>query len=295
MCRSRSATWTIPAAISLADHPQLFRVFSPATTIHTRMETFWHWLRLRHLLDETYFTFDANQYDRLFDEELDKVIARTPDPTHRQALEHLRGFDWLSYVSSWVRHAGYRDYREVQEKTHDIVVKLLTGTLFRGYDPRIHGPMDKRFKASVANSVRNLVAKEKTRRRYLPSVPIGQEFTPGGVTAEDLPARSPTDDEKIIEDFRKLVRKRLGGLGVAVLDARLDSIETQSLVGSPALGSPGKWVIKRIVQQVKQLAQEYAGSLGDPELLRRVEKAMAGESETIGRRRAAMAVARLGA
>jgi hypothetical protein len=255
------------------------------------METFWHWLRLRHLLDETYFTFDANQYDRLFDEELDKVIARTPDPTHRQALEHLRGFDWLSYVSSWVRHAGYRDYREVQEKTHDIVVKLLTGTLFRGYDPRIHGPMDKRFKASVANSVRNLVAKEKTRRRYLPSVPIGQEFTPGGVTAEDLPARSPTDDEKVIHDFRRLVRKRLGDLGLAVLDARLDGIETKALVGSPALGSPGKHRITMVVAGIKALARNFAASLDDPELLRRVERAMGREEETAAKRRATAAMA----
>ena len=50
------------------------------------------------------------------------------------------------------------------------------GKLFSGYDPRVHGPMDKRFKASVANSIRNLVAKEKTRRRYLPTTSIAQEF-----------------------------------------------------------------------------------------------------------------------
>ncbi len=142
------------------------------------METFWHWLRLRHLLDETYFTFDANQYDRLFDEELDKVIARTPDPTHRQALEHLRGFDWIGYVSSWVRHAGFRDYREVQERTHEVVVKLLMGKLFRGYDPRVHGPMQLRFRRSVGNAVRNLVEKERNRRRNVPTTSISQEFSP---------------------------------------------------------------------------------------------------------------------
>jgi hypothetical protein len=42
------------------------------------------------------------------------------------------------------------------------------------------------------------------------------------------------------------------------------------------------------------LAREYAASLSDPELLQRIEKAMADESETVGRRRAAMA-ARQGA
>jgi hypothetical protein len=179
------------------------------------METFWQWLNLQSLLRETYFSFDAKQYDHLFDDELEKVIARTSHPAHRQALEHLRGFDWLSYIAGWVRHAGFRDYREVQEKTHEVVVTLLTGKLFRGYDPRIHGPMDLRFKASVANTVRNLVAKEKTRRRYLPTTSIAQEFVPGSVTAEELPAKSARDDDsQVIENFREMVLRRLGGLGL---------------------------------------------------------------------------------
>ena len=251
------------------------------------METFWHWLWLRQLLAETYFTFDANQYNALFDSELEKVVARVKDP---RSLEAMRGFDWLAYISSWVRHAGYRDQREIQERAHEVVVKLLMGQLFRGYDPRIHGPMDKRFKASVANSIRNLVAKEKTRRRYVPTVPIAQEFTPGSVTADDLPTKPARDedDSKVIENFRELVLKRLGGLGLAVLDGRLDGIETKSLVGCPSLGSPGKWTIKKVVAGIKALAQEFFR--GDPDLLRMVEKAMEAESETIGRRRAAMAM-----
>ena len=118
----------------------------------------------------------------------------------------------------------------------------------------------------------------------------GQEFEPGGITADDLPAKSvQEDDEKVIDDFREMVLKRLEGLGLAVLDARLDGEETKSRVGYPSLGSPGKWVVKKIVQQVKQLAREYAASLGDPELLRRIERATEAEQETIGRRRAAMA------
>ena len=89
--------------------------------------------------------------------------------------------------------------------------------------------------------------KERNRKRLLPTISIGQEFQPGGVTAEELPAALPTDDEKIIDDFRKLVRKRLGEIGLAVLDVRLGGGETKSLVGSPSLGGPGKWVIKRVV------------------------------------------------
>ena len=77
------------------------------------------------------------------------VITKDSDPAHKQTLERLRGFDWLSYIAASVWHAGFRDRRERDEKTHEVVVKLLTGKLFKGYDPRLHGPMDLRFKRSV--------------------------------------------------------------------------------------------------------------------------------------------------
>ena len=64
-------------------------------------------------------------------------------------------------------NAGYRDQRERDEKTHDIVTKLLLGTLFRGYDPQRHGPMELRFRCAVKNAVRNLVEKERNRRLAL--------------------------------------------------------------------------------------------------------------------------------
>ena len=170
-------------------------------------------------------------------------------------------------------------------------MQLLTGRLFRGYDPSQHGPMELRFRRSVGNAVRNLVEKEKTRRRNIPTVPVAQEFTPGSVTPDDLPAPpARDDDERVVDDFRALVRRRLGDLAVAVLDARLDGIETKALVGSPSLGNPGKWTVKKVVAGIKALAREFFR--GDPELLQRVEKAMAGESETVGKRRAAMAARR---
>ena len=134
----------------------------------------------------------------------------------------MKGFDWVNYIAATVRNAGYRDYREGQEKTHEVVVKLLTGKLFRGFDQHDSGPIDLRFKRSVANAVKNLVELDRNRRHYLPTVPIQQTFTPGGVTADRLPARSvPTDDEEAVENFRKLLRDRLGGLAVAVFDLRL--------------------------------------------------------------------------
>jgi hypothetical protein len=246
------------------------------------METFWQWLARIRLLGETYYGLDPAEYNELFDQELEKVVQRTRDPAHRQALERMRGFGWMGYIAAAVRNAGFHDQREIQERAHDVAVKLLVGGLFRDYDERRHGPMDLRFKRSVGNAIRNMVELERNRRRLLPTVPLDQEAEPGSMTSSD-------SGEKVVNNFRRLVKRRLGQLGVAVLDVRLAGGETKSLVGCPALGSPGKWGVKRAVQQIKQLAREYAASLGDSELLRRIEKAMASEEETIAKRRTATA------
>ena len=215
------------------------------------METFYEWLsRPGHSLPalaaskRTTVSIPA-QYNQLFDDELQKLSVSSPE--HQQAVERMRGFNWVGYIAKSLRNVGYRDQREVQERTHDIVTKLLTGTLFRNFDEKMHGPLDLRFKRSVANAIRNLVERERNRRRFIPTVSIGQDFQPGGVM--DVPDRASVEtDEKVIDDFRELVRRRLGEIGVSVLDVRLADGETKSLVGNPSLGSPGKWIIKRTVQ-----------------------------------------------
>lgn len=264
------------------------------------MRTFHEWVsqatllaRLRLL--ETYYSFDPHAYDQLFDEELEKILTRTRDPAHRRVLERMRGFSWLAYIAASVRHADWHDQREVQERSHDIATKLLVGRLFTGFDERISGPMDLRFKTAVANALRNMAERERNQRRLLPTVSIQQEFDPGGVTADELPARwsgQEEDDERLVHDFRRLVRRRLGDLGVAVLDTRLAGEETKSLVGRPEFGSPGKFVVKRVVCQVKELAREYAVMVGNQDLLRRIERARAAEEETMAKRRAAMTARR---
>jgi hypothetical protein len=250
------------------------------------MQTFLEWLstygilaRLRLL--ETYYSFDPAEYNALFDSELQKL--RVSNPQHQHAIESMRGFNWVGYIGKSVRNAGYRDQREVQERTHDVVAKLLMGTLFRNYDERVHGPLDLRFKRSVSNAIRNMAEKERNQRRLLPSVPIDQEFRPGGVA--DLPDRiSPVHDERVIADFRQLLRDRLGDLAVAIFDLRMDGGETKSLIGSPAVGSPSAFAIKAAVQRIKVLAREYAGSVGDPMFVRDVERAFQREAETVQKR-----------
>ena len=88
-----------------------------------------------------------------------------------------------------MHHAGCHDQREVEERTHEIAVKLLTGKLFTGFDERRSGPMDLRFKTSVGNAIRNMVEKEQNRRRLLPTVPIGQEFEPGRTSRTGMTTR----------------------------------------------------------------------------------------------------------
>jgi hypothetical protein len=212
------------------------------------MHNFYEWIEIQSILGrlsliETYFSFNAAGYNRIFQDELAKVHERTEDPEHRAALEKMQGFDWVAYIAASIRRAGWRDQREVQEKAHDLVTKLLIGTLFRGFDEKVSGPMDLRFKRSVANGVRNLVEKERNRRRLLPAIPIGQKFEPGTVTTDELPGRRATHDEAVVDNFRQLVRSRLGQLGLAVLDARLAGQETKSLIGRADLGSPDKNII----------------------------------------------------
>ena len=114
----------------------------------------------------------------------------------------------------------------------------------------------------------------------VPTVPIitGQEAT----GAADLPGDE--HDERLIDDFRHLVRNRLGHLGLAVFDARLNGQETKSLVGREDLGSPGRFVIKRVVGEIKALAREYAQRLDDPAFIRDIERAMGREGATVAKR-----------
>ena len=114
----------------------------------------------------------------------------------------------------------------------------------------------------------------------MPTVPIGQE------RGDDLPDRtSAENDEKVIDDFRQPCAEsawvnwesRSWTLGLA-------GQETKSLVGRADLGSPGRFVIKRVGARDQGSGEEYAQRLGDPAFLREIERAMAREETTVQRR-----------
>jgi hypothetical protein len=238
------------------------------------------WLLLRE-------NFNPAAYDDLFDRELDAVLPTLRNPDDRQRLTSMRGFGWTNYIAACLRNAGFREQGDLEERIHDVVVKLLVspGGLFRGYDERRHGPLDLRFKRSVANAVKNVVEKENNRKKYLPSVPLRTEFVPGGVRAEDLPARPEHDhDGRIIDGFRNLLQTRHGDLAVAIFNARLEGRQMKDLVGLPELDRPGRHVVKQVVQEIKTAARDYAQRLDDPDFLRRVERLLDAESATVARR-----------
>jgi len=250
------------------------------------MQNFWEWLTL----GENYFTYDPAEYDKLFNEELETLIRRMTDPQIRKKLEAMREFRWTAYIAAALRSAGFSEYRDNRERVSDIISKLLVGTLFRGYDPSRHGPFDLRFKRSVGNAVRNQAELHKNRQKRLPAVPLQQAFEPGGVRYADIPAWRSDDphDDRLIHQFQALVLRQLGTLGSAILDARLNGGETKALVGFPDLGNPSAYHVKVAVQQIKQLARDFAIQSGESDFANMIDAAMRREAATIDKRRAAM-------
>lgn len=255
------------------------------------MHTFFEWLDTRpvvwaiqRLLENAEF-FDRAAFNRVFDQELRSTLDRISASEAREEARNLLGWDWINYIESSLKSAGFRDPNDLQEHTQGIVVKLLVqpGQLFRGWKPQQHGPLDRRFKNSVWNAIRNIAEKEQTRHRYLPSRSIGTTFEPGDVMASELKARQSGRHE-VIEEFRTLVYSRLGELALTVLDHRLEGRETKELIGLPSLGTPSRHQVKQAVRAIKAVAQQFAQQTGDTGFLRMIEAAMAKESETVRKR-----------
>ena len=82
-------------------------------------------------------------------------------------------------------------------------------------------------------------------------------------------------DQRIVDDFRQFVRTRLGFLGLAVLDSRLDGDDPHLLISEIGLRSPTAHVLKTLTRRVELLAVEYGLAKGDPKFLKRVEAALA--------------------
>jgi len=249
------------------------------------MKTFVEWLTVQPVeallrLIEAAAFFDPTDYNVAFEKGLESVLSRIRDTDLRQQVSALRGFDWGNYIARSLRRSGIRDENDIQEHLHEIVVKLLLspGKLFQGWNPQRHGPLDRRFKRSVWNAIRNIAEKQRNRR-WVAADPT--------VMADRLPGRQPYSG--LLDDFRRLVGERLGRLAAAILDWRLQGLDTKELVGKSELGSPSSYAIKREVQGLKDFAQRFAAQSGDPRFLNLVTTAMDQEAQTVGKRQRAVA------
>ena len=229
------------------------------------------------LLENAEF-FNPQDYNPVFDGELEKVAQHQPPEVRKEVLG-LRGFDWGNYLARSLVRAGFRG-DDVQEHFHNIVMKLILspGKLFQGWNPKKHGPLERRFRASVWNAIRNIVEKRRNYRRWMISADPA-------IMAERQPSRQPYSG--VLDEFRKLVAEKLGTLAAAILDWRLQGQDTKDLVGKVELGCPSGYAIKREVGEIKKLAHRFASDRGEQVFMARVERAMTDEAATVAKRRAA--------
>ncbi len=253
------------------------------------MHTFIEHVRLDRIatsvrrLRENFYGLDHEAYDQLFATELKRLSLQAKAPKSKAHLEDMaNNFKFTAYVASSIRQSGVQDEQERNQRTHDVISKLLLGRLFE-FDPDVI-PFIARFKTSVANAIRNQSAKQANRSRLLPSIPILNE--PGvGVSPDEIPGRDLSSlDDKLIDEFRSLVDSRIGSLGTAVFNLRLNGGDTKSLVGSDEHGQPTSYRIKQVVVGIKQIAHEFAQERGDDEFLRQVTRAMDSEQRTVEKR-----------
>ena len=225
--------------------------------------------------------FKPTDYNPVFRGELEKLAQSHHDPEVREQIETMKGFDWGHYISRSLVRAGFRA-DEVQEQFHNIVVKLLLspGRLFKSWNPEQHGPLERRFRASVWNAIRNIAEKNSNYQKWM-------TVADPTVMAQRFSGRLPHSD--VLDNFRRSVSEKLGKLGLAILDQRLAGKETKALVGQAELNHPSVYTIKMTVQAVKTLAQQFAARLDDPAFSKMVSAAMDREAKTVAKRKQAVA------
>ena len=252
------------------------------------MKNIWEWFNqlntagLLQLLEAAAF-FDPQSYNAVFEKELEELTDRIDDEGARQEISDLKGFDFAGYILNSLKRAGIRNDDAQQEDFHQIAVKLLVspGKLFTGWEPRKHGPLERRFRAATWNAIRNLVEKNRNRRKWMmPADP--------SVMADKFAGRQ-YHNKDILEEFRQLVAQRLGQLALAILDQRLSGEDTKNLVGRAEIGMPSAFYVKREVQAIKELAKRFAARLGESTFANMVATAMERQSATVEKRKSAIA------
>jgi hypothetical protein len=232
------------------------------------------WLRMPvgDLLREISELFPKRGIQDLFDREVQRLRERTDDPVALNHLDEFGRLDAVAYLDSSLRRAGFHE-NERDALVHDICVKLLMGSFFKGWTGQ---SLVARFKVAVRNAISSLQSRAAKKRRR-------QTDLPGDLAA------APRADGKIVGDFRSFLKMRFGDAGdavVRVFDHRLeDGGDTKDLVGSPGLETAYK--VKQAVSQLKDAIRVFAA--GDPELSQRLDGLFAQQQMTFDRRFGRMA------
>ena len=221
------------------------------------------------LLREISELFPKRGIQDLFNREVQRLREKTDDPVALNHLDEFGRLDAVAYLDSSLRRAGFHE-NERDALVHDICVKLLLGSFFRGWTGQ---SLVARFKVAVRNAISSLQSRAAKRRRRQADLP------------DDL-AAAPRADGEIVSDFRNFLLRRFGDAVVRVLDHRFeDGGDTKDLVGSPGLETAYK--VKKAVSEIREAIRMFAA--GDPELSRRLDGLFAQQQMTFDRRFGRMA------
>ncbi len=100
-----------------------------------------------------------------------------------------------------------------------------------------HGPLDRRFGASVRNEIAKLIQKAQNRRKYVPTVPLAS-------------FDRATHQDQSQAFMRDEIMEKIGKLGVAVFDCLVSGVSPSVLVGRVELGSPTLYRVKKVRREV---------------------------------------------
>ena len=216
--------------------------------------------------------FDREAFNRLFHDQLAELLPRVADSRRYASLEAMQEFDFVGYILTALRNAGFADPQEREQAAHDVAVYLLVapGQLFAGYVPTGSGPMEARFALAVRNAVRNLL---RTRSRSAARSPVFTGDRADAVFADKAAAHSgDAEGDNILADFRAYLRGQIGDIAVQLFDRRLDGVSLRRLSQESPFRSLNDWGVRRLIDRIRDAARDFVRSRGDEDLARALER-----------------------
>ena len=230
----------------------------------------WFLLQERSLVDPAV----VDSYERAFQQGLQALIQRTPDPELRRTFDSMRQFRFANYiVGALARNAVHQKY-DLEDCLQRVVFKMLSpvgerglphSTLFdidlsQSYNLQSGNPLEARFKTYLNHELRNITmgripALRKTQRPGSLSIGYGDRDS-GTVSPDEIADRVPNDDLEMLNDVAELLRQRstpdlnLVDLFISIMNGEGTRVQRQKFGHVKA--DVGR---KMIVQTIEQYAQ----------------------------------------